>query len=60
MAALPSIVLFGSAVLALIIVGFVVVYAVGICRRSMGFKREAAANVPYAVARRLTLQPGPP
>jgi len=60
MAALPSSVLFGSAVLALIVVGFRVVYALGICRRSMGFKREAAANVPYAVARRLTLQPGPP
>ena len=56
MAALPSSVLFGSAVLALIVVGFMVVYAVGICRRSMGFKREAAANVPYAAARRLTLR----
>jgi hypothetical protein len=59
MAALPSSVFFGSAVLALIVVGFMVVYAVGICRRGMGFKREAAANVLHAVARRLTLQPDP-
>jgi hypothetical protein len=34
-----------------IIAEFTVAFAVGMCRRSMGFKREAVADVLYAVAR---------